>query len=707
MKKNYPFLKKLLTFVAAMLLCGTPFLVKAQSYQVHNMTTGLPINTFTTLQAAVTACVAGDSCVITLTENDNLNAVVTVDGNRNVTLTSSGNDTIFLQVAGTASFHIIVNGTSILTLTHITLDGLNKTNSGIAAQVSGGNSKVHLKAGAVIRDCYSGVDIRQSGNNCYMYEGATLTQNTRGICVAYHADFDMMGGEISYNDAQAIVTGSANNVIIDMSGGTINNNTSNRGCIYLASGTSFRMRGNAAVRNNTSYSSAGAIFMEYGTVFSMYDNAVIEYNQTPYDGGAISGDQYLAGIYIYGGEIRNNTAGGVGGGIYLVGGTTFNTNNVFKMYGGAIKNNVAGGDGGGLYLESCDFLMEGGKITENVSGGKGGGAFFVEASAYTPQYGSCIVSSSAIISGNTAGTDGGGVYIDLTPFSMTGGSITDNTAGNKGGGIFTEDYNQLELGADAVFSGNTADNPYWLGQETTGGYDPGTGELSYSDIKTLYPTKIATTSFSSSSTSCPFTYLYNNYDVNFVGETMDCGDIPIDTICFTTDFLTLEVDVVNGGVNPSYQWILNGDEVADANGIEFKFKPRVGLVDTVLCKVFADVDCADEISSQTMVIEMLPKPTLNPIGNIEACDGDLIGGITFTGSNFNDVQWVLSGTAVGLSPTSGTGNIPSFTAANSGTSPVKATITATPLSDSCAGDPITFTITVNPKVKLNAKIKIK
>lgn len=58
-------------------------------------------------------------------------------------------------------------------------------------------------------------------------------------------------------------------------------------------------------------------------------------------------------------------------------------------------------------------------------------------------------------------------------------------------------------------------------------------------------------------------------------------------------------------------------------------------------------------------------------------------------------NWTNDTPSIGLSA-SGTGNIPSFTAVNTGSTPVVATITVTPMIDGCAGTPIQFTITVNP-----------
>lgn len=58
-------------------------------------------------------------------------------------------------------------------------------------------------------------------------------------------------------------------------------------------------------------------------------------------------------------------------------------------------------------------------------------------------------------------------------------------------------------------------------------------------------------------------------------------------------------------------------------------------------------------------------------------------------------NWTNDTPSIGLA-SSGSGNIPSFSTVNTGSTPMVATITVTPTIDGCAGTPIQFTITVNP-----------
>jgi len=97
-----------------------------------------------------------------------------------------------------------------------------------------------------------------------------------------------------------------------------------------------------------------------------------------------------------------------------------------------------------------------------------------------------------------------------------------------------------------------------------------------------------------------------------------------------------------------------------------------------------------------VIVTVDPTPNVNPVNNIQLCNGDqntlidFTGGVT--GTTFN---WVNDNTTIGIGP-SGSGAIPAFTATNTGETPVKSNITVTPLVNGCTGIAITFTITVFP-----------
>lgn len=72
-------------------------------------------------------------------------------------------------------------------------------------------------------------------------------------------------------------------------------------------------------------------------------------------------------------------------------------------------------------------------------------------------------------------------------------------------------------------------------------------------------------------------------------------------------------------------------------------------------------------------------PTINAIANQSLCVNTLTSAINFSGSGLATYNWTNSNPAIGLAA-SGTGNIASFNALNTGTTPITATITATPVS---------------------------
>ncbi len=104
----------------------------------------------------------------------------------------------------------------------------------------------------------------------------------------------------------------------------------------------------------------------------------------------------------------------------------------------------------------------------------------------------------------------------------------------------------------------------------------------------------------------------------------------------------------------------------------------------------------------TASVTVNPTPVVTQPANQTLCNGANTAAITFastlTGTTY---AWTNNTTSIGLAA-SGTGNIPSFAAVNTGITAVVATITVTPTTNGCTGTPKTFTITVNPTANVNA-----
>lgn len=107
-------------------------------------------------------------------------------------------------------------------------------------------------------------------------------------------------------------------------------------------------------------------------------------------------------------------------------------------------------------------------------------------------------------------------------------------------------------------------------------------------------------------------------------------------------------------------------------------------------------------SKDTFTITVNPIPVMNTVGNQVVCDNETTSAINFGADVANSTfDWSYSASSnIGLSPKSLTGNIASFIAVNTGTTPIVATFTVTPTgpaSTFCVGADLVFTITVLPR----------
>ena len=105
---------------------------------------------------------------------------------------------------------------------------------------------------------------------------------------------------------------------------------------------------------------------------------------------------------------------------------------------------------------------------------------------------------------------------------------------------------------------------------------------------------------------------------------------------------------------------------------------------------------------------MNPTAQVDDPTDLVLCHNDSQAEIVLTTQNTGGTTayaWTNNDTSIGLGG-SGTGNVPAFTATNSGTAPVTATITVTPTFTNegvtCTGPAETFTITVNPIPTISA-----
>jgi len=103
-------------------------------------------------------------------------------------------------------------------------------------------------------------------------------------------------------------------------------------------------------------------------------------------------------------------------------------------------------------------------------------------------------------------------------------------------------------------------------------------------------------------------------------------------------------------------------------------------------------------NSTTFSITVNPDPTVDLPADLEFCNNVTTTAVHFTGTA-TAFSWTNNNNAIGLA-SSGTGDLPSFTAINTGSAPIVAIVTVAPTyinsGKTCTGSTKSFNITVNP-----------
>ena len=226
--------------------------------------------------------------------------------------------------------------------------------------------------------------------------------------------------------------------------------------------------------NNTATSGGGII--NDGTL-TLADSTVAE-NTTSASGGGIAQTEGETSLTLNDDTISDNTAGSDGGGVYANDGTVTITGGTIGGTGSTTpldQGNTAADSGGGLSLEGAAGTISGvtfggTNTTQGNSAGEDGGAIYMNGG--DPSF------SGDTITNNSAVEAGGGIAIDGGTNTFTNETIENNTAGvaatnnGDGGGIFVEEGTNTFT--DDTVNDNTAiwvseDDGYGGGLDVSGG----------------------------------------------------------------------------------------------------------------------------------------------------------------------------------------------------------------------------------------------
>ena len=251
-----------------------------------------------------------------------------------------------------------------------------------------------------------------------------------------------------------------------------NDATGSGGGVYATGAVTIALQGTAQIYGNASGADGGGLYAEDGAVLSFADDSQLG-DDNPAWGNTATGNG--GGLYADGASliliedsavVWHNTAVD-GGGLYLTGGTPL------TMTGGALRSNQAAGLGGGLAVAHGAAYLRDTVIAENAAQ-QGGGVGFANHA------GNQLLAINTQIISNTAEAEGGGVYSDQANFGLVAldgtGRLSGNTAGGNGGGLYLTGSANLALGS------STLGSPVEVAGNTTSGsggglYFDGPGHL--------------------------------------------------------------------------------------------------------------------------------------------------------------------------------------------------------------------------------------
>lgn len=216
---------------------------------------------------------------------------------------------------------------------------------------------------------------------------------------------------------------------------------------------------------------------------------------------------------------------------------------------------------------------------------------------------------------------------------------------------------------------------------------------------------VTATSAGCQSAATPFIIsVYNNVSAGSVGSNQ--------TICSGQDPSILsELTTASGGnsgAGYTYQWEMStngGTTWSDISGATGTTYDPPSLTTTTLYRRKVTNSCGTSVTS-SVTITVNPNPTVAAVSDVSACPGNAISAVSFSGSvGGSTFNWSADGnySTVGLSSSSGTGNIPSWTAPTNNTgSNFTSQISVTATAAGCTGAATLFNIIIKPTPVVNS-----
>jgi gliding motility-associated-like protein len=178
------------------------------------------------------------------------------------------------------------------------------------------------------------------------------------------------------------------------------------------------------------------------------------------------------------------------------------------------------------------------------------------------------------------------------------------------------------------------------------------------------------------------------------------------TICSSGTFTITPANNVGGNIVPigtTYSWSIPTVTAGVTGGASGVNQPSItgtltNLTNSIQTATYTVTPTTNGCTGLPIdiVVTVNPTPTTLSLTNQIYCNGVITPITTLSNAvSATTYTWTNSNTAIGL-PANGIGNIPSFTATNTTSSPITATISVIATANGCSRPAEIFTITVNP-----------
>ena len=396
-------------------------------------------------EAAATEDTADDTIV--LTENYNIDATVTIPADSNITIvgmtarSADGGailkgtvDGYMFSVPENAEFTLgadvncmvrssrLIESYGVFNMNGAAVTGGVANNEQGVVHIAGGKFNMNGGniSGAAITNQHSGTVLLSNGAEMTM-EGGVISGNTAGdlntsagVTVCQGASFTMNGGEISGNKA---FRGAG----VLVFGGTASGEYSEKPAVFTMNNG--KITGNTAsgYLDNNLRAAGGGVYVQNNAQFTL-NGGEISGNVSNHQGGGVAtqDENGAGGVFIMnGGSVTGNSAVN-GGGIYSY-------SKAVKLLAGNIENNTASSLGGGMYVSTNPYSIELGDvlITGNSAEVMGGGIWSCPIGTVD------FVNGSFAIYGNSAEKAGD----DVAALNKKAATVTTLGDNMPGGGV--------------------------------------------------------------------------------------------------------------------------------------------------------------------------------------------------------------------------------------------------------------------------------